>query len=98
MLIDKLGLPYTNVFCDLDKLNGYHTQLWALPKLHTYTQQETSFLHVDSDVFIWEKFDDKLLRGASQYLSVLVAINEFNLVAAAINDLLMVCKYSAQSK
>lgn len=70
MLIDTLALPYTNVVCDLDKLNNYNTQLWALPKLHAYANQESPFLHVDGDVFIWERFDEKLLCGS------LIAQNE----------------------
>ena len=64
MLIDTLQLPYTEVVCNLDVLNKYHPQLWALPKIYTYSQQETPFLHVDGDVFIWEKFDDNLLNGS----------------------------------
>ena len=70
MLIDTLALPYTNVVCDLDKLNNYNTQLWALPKLHAYANQESPFLYVDGDVFIWERFDEKLLCGS------LIAQNE----------------------
>ena len=63
MLIDTLHLPYTNVICDLDKLNNYHPQLWALPKIHTYSQQDTPFLHIDGDVMIWKPFEDKLLNS-----------------------------------
>ncbi|WP_202704083.1 DUF6734 family protein [Flavobacterium sp. UGB4466] len=63
MLIDTLELPYTNVVCNLDVLNKYHPQLWALPKIHSYSQQEKSFLHVDGDVFIWNDFEDRLLSG-----------------------------------
>ncbi|MFH7014941.1 DUF6734 family protein [Flavobacterium sp. FlaQc-47] len=63
MLIDTLQLPYSEVICNLDKLNIYHPQLWALPKIFAYSQQEKPFLHVDGDVFIWKKFEDKLLKG-----------------------------------
>lgn len=63
MLIDSLQLPYTEVVCNLDSLNIYHPQLWALPKIAAYSQQEKSFLHVDGDVFIWRKFEDSLLKG-----------------------------------
>jgi len=54
MLIDTLQLPYTEVVCNLDVLNKYHPQLWALPKIHTYSQQETPFLHVDG-MFLYGK-------------------------------------------
>ncbi len=63
MLIDTLELPYNDVVCNLDSLNIYHPQLWALPKISAYSQQEKPFLHVDGDVFIWKKFEDSLLKG-----------------------------------
>lgn len=63
MLIDTLKLPYDNLICELDVLNKYHPQLWALPKIYTYGKQETPFLHVDGDVFIWKEFDEILLQG-----------------------------------
>lgn len=62
-LIDNLQLPYNEVVCNLDVLNKYHPQLWALPKIHAYSQQERPFLHVDGDVYIWKKFDDELLKS-----------------------------------
>ncbi|RZL57794.1 MAG: hypothetical protein EOO93_17310 [Pedobacter sp.] len=61
LLIDELGLPYTEVHCELDKLNCYHQELWAIPKIYCYSIQEKPFLHVDGDVFIWKAFDDRLL-------------------------------------
>lgn len=62
MLIDTLQLPYSDVVCNLDVLNTYHPQLWALPKIHAYSQQEEPFLHIDGDVFIWKQFEDSLLK------------------------------------
>lgn len=62
-LIDSLQLPYSEVICNLDVLNSYHPQLWALPKIHTYSQQEKPFLHVDGDVFIWKEFENSLLKS-----------------------------------
>lgn len=63
MLIDILQLPYSEVICNLDVLNKYHSQLWALPKIYSYSQQEKPFLHVDGDVFIWKKFEENLTKG-----------------------------------
>lgn len=60
ILIDKLGLPYTSVQVVLDELNHYHPDLWALGKLFAYRIQKEPFLHVDSDIFIWKPFDDRL--------------------------------------
>jgi hypothetical protein len=44
----------------LDDLNDYHPELWALGKIYAYSIQEKPFIHVDSDVYIWKKFDDDL--------------------------------------
>ena len=59
-LVDELQLPYTSVKIELDVLNKYPTQLWALGKLHAYSLQEEPFIHVDNDIFIWRKFDDEI--------------------------------------
>src|ERR1035437_7473627 len=62
MLIDVLGLPYTNVIVELDKINHYDENFWALGKIYAYSIQDKPFLHVDSDVFIWKLFDESLLK------------------------------------
>lgn len=64
LLIDELALPYTDVRCELDVLNSYQKGLWAIPKIYAYSKQEKPFLHVDGDVFIWEKFPPELLNKA----------------------------------
>ena len=63
MLIDELKLPYSEIECSLDEFSFYHPQLWALPKIDTYSRQHAPFLHVDGDVFIWKPFDDYLLEA-----------------------------------
>jgi uncharacterized protein DUF6734 len=60
ILVDKLELPYTHVSQDLNKLDQYDPGLWALGKIYAYSIQETPFLHVDNDIFIWKKFDDRI--------------------------------------
>ncbi len=60
LLINKLQLPYTHVKVELDKLNDYHPDLWALGKIYAYSIQEKPFIHTDSDVFIWRRFDANL--------------------------------------
>ena len=63
ILSDTLQLPYNQVIGDLDKLNRYNPGLWAVSKIDTYSRQKEPFLHIDNDVFIWQKFDDNLLKG-----------------------------------
>ncbi len=60
ILIDKLQLPYTQVSCVLDSLDGYNPDLWALGKIVAYSKQSTPFIHVDSDVFLWSPFEKRL--------------------------------------
>lgn len=63
VLIDELQLPYTNVSLSHDKLALIHPNLWALPKIYTYSIQEQPFLHVDGDVFLFKPFDTGLMDG-----------------------------------
>lgn len=63
LLIGKLKLPYSKVHLVMDDLNEYHNDLWALSKIYAYSLQKEPFLHIDGDVFIWEKFSDKLMQG-----------------------------------
>jgi len=81
ILIDVLRLPYTEVVCNLNQLDNYHFQLWALPKIYTYSQQSSSFLHVDGDVFIWKPFTDNLLKNGliAQNLEVSTSYYENNM-------------------
>lgn len=63
VLIDILQLPFTDVKCELNYLNRYHEQLWALPKIYTYSKQEAPFIHIDGDIFVWEKFTERFLQS-----------------------------------
>ena len=62
-LIEKLKLPYSKVHVVLNDLDDFHKDFWALPKIKAYLVQNEPFLHVDGDVFIWEKFSDELLKS-----------------------------------
>ena len=65
LLIDILNLPYTNVVVKLDEINDYDRDLWALGKVYTYSLQQSPFLHVDGDIFIWKPFEKKLLESGA---------------------------------
>lgn len=62
-LIEKLHLEYDEVHMDLDAMNGHSSVLWAMAKVYTYSLQTEPFIHVDGDVFIWQRFSDELLSG-----------------------------------
>jgi hypothetical protein len=63
ILIDELKLPYAELHCDLDRLNGYPPYLWALPKLYAYSVQDSPFLSIDGDAYLWEPLGPDLLKG-----------------------------------
>lgn len=60
VLIDKLHLPYADVIVCLDELSKYNPNLWALAKIKAYSLLNEPFIHVDGDVFVWDKFDSCL--------------------------------------
>ena len=63
MLIETLQLPYTKVHVVLDDMQVHKKELWALAKIKTYSLQEEPFIHVDGDVFIWDKLPDNLYEA-----------------------------------
>lgn len=62
VLIDQLHLPYTEVFLIEPEIQ-VPAGLWAYYKIHTYSLQRRPFIHVDGDVYIWDKI--KSLAGNS---------------------------------
>lgn len=63
LLIDTLELPYYNVNVTHDKLAFVNENLWALPKIFTYSLQKDPFVHFDGDVFLFNQFPDSLLKN-----------------------------------
>ena len=61
ILADILQLPYNEFTTCLDDFPKPHDGLWALPKIYTYSLQQSPFLHVDGDVFMFYKLPEKLL-------------------------------------
>jgi hypothetical protein len=47
ILIDTLELPYYKVNITHDNINTANENLWALPKIITYSLQDDPFLHLD---------------------------------------------------
>ncbi|SKA48609.1 hypothetical protein SAMN04488128_1155 [Chitinophaga eiseniae] len=84
MLIDKIGLPYTNVRVVMDKLDNYNPGLWALGKVYTYSIQDRPFLHVDNDVFIWQPFEDRVMSAPLAAQNLEGAASSY---AATFNDI-----------
>lgn len=64
LLINKLKLPYTSIKVELDNINHYHPDLWALGKIYAYGIQDEPFIHADGDVFIFDKFTDNFVKNS----------------------------------
>jgi len=58
LLMEELGLPYTQCRTILDDVNEYETDIFSVGKIYAYANQTEPFLHIDGDLFIWEKFND----------------------------------------
>lgn len=63
-LIDELQIPFKTVHIVLDKFDDLPSSLWAIPKIYIYSLQDFPFLHIDSDVFIWEPFKDEIINAS----------------------------------
>jgi len=69
-IFSKLDLPFDEVKLTLDFIDEA-TNMWAISKAHAILEMNEPFLHIDSDVFIWEALDKKYLMS-----TVLVQSNE----------------------
>jgi len=63
LLIDGLGLPFTQVSTALNELEHQDPDWWMLGKLHTYRMQPEPFVHLDSDVYLWKPLPERLLTA-----------------------------------
>ena len=63
LLINKLNLPYEEVHEIEPTFHLPHPQLWALPKIQTYSLQNRPFLHIDGDIFMFDKIPTELQKA-----------------------------------
>lgn len=82
LLIDELQLPYTEVHLLPEELDSYPSELWALGKVFVYRDQREPFLHVDNDVFIWQRFPDNIVQAplVAQNYERDIAFNRANVI------------------
>jgi hypothetical protein len=60
LLVDGAGLEFDEVHTILNALSDHDPSWWALGKLYAYQQQDSPFVHLDSDVFLWKRLRDDL--------------------------------------
>lgn len=63
LLVDELGLPFEHVSTGLNALRDEDPDWWALGKIAAYCEQEAPFVHVDTDVFLWRPFSERIARA-----------------------------------
>ena len=58
-------IQFDKTFDTLERLNsqGIPTYLWAYGKILTYSMQNVPFLHLDNDIYLWDKPTDELLTA-----------------------------------
>ena len=54
LLVDQLGLSFSDVSTELETLRDVEPGWWALGKLVAYSMQDRPFIHIDTDVFLWK--------------------------------------------
>jgi hypothetical protein len=63
MLVEGSGLHFDHVSTDLNGLEDADPGWWALGKIWTYASQKEPFVHIDSDVFLWKPFPEKMVQA-----------------------------------
>ena len=64
ILITHLKLPYKEVHTVYDNIDNRHESNFAIAKMRTYSAQTEPFIHVDGDVFIWDRFNSDVENAA----------------------------------
>jgi hypothetical protein len=60
MLVDGLGLKFDTVSTELNAIAACNPEWFALGKVYSYALQTEPFLHIDADVFLWNKLPARL--------------------------------------
>ena len=60
ILIDGIGLEFDTVSVDLNELAQSDPEWWTLGKMMTYRAQTEPFVHIDEDVFLWQRLPQEL--------------------------------------
>ena len=63
LLVDALGLSFTEVSTELDGFRHCDPGWWSLSKLVAYRAQTKPFIHLDTDVFLWKPLPAAMLAA-----------------------------------
>ena len=63
-VVEELCIPYDQIVTIPNIMEGYSGyELWALPKLYTYSEQHEPFLHVDCDFLLYDSLPDSFWKA-----------------------------------
>jgi hypothetical protein len=62
-LFKETCLPVTGYSNNLNQIKDISKYFWAYGKLIAYADQDVPFIHVDNDVFMWDKLPDRMLNA-----------------------------------
>ena len=60
LLITTLGLSFSSISTELNKLYSSDPHWWALGKLYSYRDQTMPFVHIDSDAYLWKALSSSM--------------------------------------
>lgn len=66
MLVDGLGLRFSEVSTELNELHDHDPAWWSIGKIYAYRLQTKPFIHIDSDVYLWKRLNP-LLESADVF-------------------------------
>ena len=52
LLVEQLGLPFSEISVELERLREHDRGWWVLGKIVAYSIQTDPFVHIDSDVYL----------------------------------------------
>lgn len=63
LLVNSLGLQFDEVTSQLNSLDSTDPTFWNSGKVLAYNLQESPFVHIDNDVFLWAPLPSRLLHS-----------------------------------
>lgn len=87
LLYNILRLPYHDIHTNLNSIDNIDESFWAYGKIITYAEQEEPFIHIDNDIFLWNRLP-KYIEEAKLSCQSMEMINKY-----ALTDYLSTIKY-----
>ncbi|MCD4712773.1 MAG: hypothetical protein K8R73_05765 [Clostridiales bacterium] len=63
LLANTLKLPFDEIDLTLNDISNLDSNWWAAGKIVSYSLQDEPFIHIDSDVYFWDKLPERLIES-----------------------------------